>query len=331
MPWQTDQIISSGSGGLAGLRYRAREGDTVIAFDLKTLELFVRVAALGALGKAGDNMLISPTSTTQRIQALEAELGTKLLNRTTRAVSLTPDGEAFLLHAQQILDCAEEAMVAMSSARGRVFGELRVTASASFGRSQIVPHIAEFLHRYPEVSLKLDFDDAMVDIVERGYDLAIRIGVLASSSLIARKLVPNPRVLVASPEYLAQAGTPTSPAELKEHSCIVLGETRNWCLNDQSGNATETRVAGSFTTNFGGAVTGALLQGLGIGLKSLWDVSDHLRNKRLVRVLPEFSVSPEWFVWVVRPPNRVTPLRVQAFIDFYQEKFREGHLECAET
>ncbi len=295
-----------------------------MTFDLRTLELFVRVAALGALGKAGEDMRISPTATTQRIQALEAELGAKLLNRTTRAVSLTPDGEAFLIHAQQILDCAEAARAVMSAARCRIFGELRVTASASFGRSQIIPHIGEFLRLYPEMSLKLDLNDSVVDIIERGYDLAIRIGTLSSSSLIARKLAPNPRLLLASPDYLAHAGTPESPADLKNHSCIVLGETRTWSLSDKAGSAVETRVAGKFATDFGEAVTEALLQGLGIGLKSLWDATEHLKSGRLVRVLPEFSVAPDWQIWAVRPPNRVMPPRVQAFIDFYEERFRKA-------
>ena len=295
-----------------------------MAFDLKTLELFVRVAALGALGKAGEDMRISPTAATQRIQALEADLGTKLFNRTTRAVSLTADGEAFLVHAQHILDCAEEARASMSSARSRIYGELRVTASAAFGRSQILPHVGEFLRLYPEVALKLDLNDAVIDIIEQGYDLAIRIGTLASSSLLARKLIANPRLLVASPDYLDKAGHPVTPADLKNHSCIVLGETRNWSLADRSGNVIETRVSGSFTTNFGEAVTEAVLQGLGIGLKSVWDVTEHLRSGRLVHVLQDHSVAPEWQVWAVRAPSRVMPPRVQAFIDFYEEKFRHA-------
>lgn len=295
-----------------------------MAFDLKTLELFVRVAAMGALGKAGEDMRISPTAATQRIQALEADLGAKLLNRTTRAVSLTADGEAFLVHAQHILDCAEEARAAISASRCQIFGELRVTASAAFGRSQIVPHVSEFLQLYPEVKLKLDLNDAVVDIIEQGYDLAIRIGTLASSSLMARKLIANPRLLVASPDYLERAGQPATPADLKNHSCVVLGETRNWSLADRTGNIIETRVSGSFTTNFGEAVTEAVLQGLGIGLKSIWDVTHLLETGRLVHVLPDYSVAPEWQVWAVRPPGRVMPPRVQAFINFYEEKFRHA-------
>ncbi|KJZ22689.1 LysR family transcriptional regulator [Tritonibacter mobilis] len=293
-----------------------------MSFDLKSLELFVRVAALGALGRAGEEMNLSPTATTQRIQALESALGTKLLNRTTRAISLTTDGETFLSHAQQILDCVESAQASMSSSQQHVTGELRVTASASFGRSQIVPHVGEFLRLYPDISLKLDLNDSMTDIVERGYDLAIRIGSLVPSSLLARKLSPNRRMLVASPGYLERAGIPNSPGDLKNHSCIVLGESRNWSLADGSGNITDIRVAGSFTTNFGEAITDALLQDLGIGLKSVWDISEHLVTGRLVPILPDYTALPEWQIWAVRPPTRVMPLRARAFIEFFEEKFK---------
>ncbi len=297
-----------------------------MTFDLKSLELFVRVATLGALGRAGEEFRLSPTATTQRIQMLEADLGTKLLNRTTRAVSLTPDGELFLEHAQRVLDSVEEARAAVSTVKGQVAGELRVTTSASFGRSQIVPHIGEFLNQYPDVTLKLDLNDSIIDIVEQGYDLAIRVGMLNSSTLLARKLAPNPRLLVASPDYLEKFGVPQQPSDLKSHRCIVLGETRNWALKDEAGNITEVRVGGNFTTNFGEAVTDTTLQGIGIGLKSVWDISDHLKTRRLIRVLPSHTVSPEWQVWAVRPASRTTPPRVQAFTSFLEERFRKTGL-----
>ncbi|MGJ8629338.1 MAG: LysR substrate-binding domain-containing protein [Sulfitobacter sp.] len=297
-----------------------------MSWDLKSLELFVRVAAVGALGRAGEEFQLSPTATTQRIQVLETSLGTKLLNRTTRAISLTPDGELFLEHAKLILNCVEDANTALSTKRKHISGELRVTASASFGRSQIVPYVGEFLEKYPDIRLKLNLSDTVVDIVEHGYDLAIRVGSLTSSSLLARKLAPNPRVLVASPFYLEARGTPVLPADLKKHNCIVLGETRTWSLEDKQGNPSEVRVSGSFTTNAGEAVTDATLQGLGIGLKSVWDVNQHLANGQLISVLPDYSVLPDWQIWAVRPPNRIVPVRVQAFSNFLEEKFKEIRL-----
>lgn len=269
-------------------------------------------------------MRLSATSATQRVQHLEIELGTKLLNRTTRAVSLTHDGAVFLEHAQKILNNVEDAKAAVSSLKEKVSGELRVTTSASFGRSQILPFVGAFLAEYPKLDLKLDLNDTVVDIVEQGYDLAIRVGVLTSSTLLARKLAANPRFLVAAPEYLKRMGIPTSPADLKLHSCIVLGETRNWALCNHSGEVTEVRVSGKVATNLGEAVTETVLQGLGIGLKSIWHVSDHLASGRLVRVLPEYTVSPEWHIWAVRAPNRTASPRITAFTHFFEKRFRNS-------
>lgn len=292
-----------------------------MAFDFKTLSLFVRIANLGALGRAGAEFGLSPTSTTQRIQALEQEAGTKLLNRTTRAVSLTADGEVFLAHAKKILDDIEDARCAMSRASETVSGELRVTASASFGRSYIVPHVPEFLRLYPHINLRLNLSDAIVDIVEQGYDLAIRVGALAPSSLMARKLADNPRLLVASPDYLKEHSIPETPAALSQHNCITLGETHNWSLTGPNDQTHETRVSGCFSTNFGEAITEAVLGGLGIGLKSEWDVWKHLQSGRLVSVLSEYRIDPAWHIWAVRPPGRLIPARVSAFTEFMEQKF----------
>lgn len=297
-----------------------------MTLDIKSVELFLRAASLGAFGRAGEEFQLSPTATTQRIQALETELGTTLFNRTTRSISLTRDGEAFLEHARVILDSVEAAHASISQAKGRVFGELRVTTSASFGKSQIVPHVREFLELYPEVKLKLNLSDSIVDIVEQGYDLAIRVGVLASSTLLARKLALNPRTLVASPAYLAQHGTPKRPADLKQHNCITLGETRNWSLRDSQGSVHDVRATGQFSTNFGEAISDVVVAGLGIGLKSIWDVSDYLKSGQLVRVLPDYSIEPEWQIWAVRPPNTLSPTRVQVFTNFLEEKFRQAQL-----
>ncbi len=297
-----------------------------MTLDIKSVELFLRAASLGAFGRAGEEFQLSPTATTQRIQALETELGTTLFNRTTRSISLTRDGEVFLEHARRILDSVEAAHASIDTAKGRVFGELRVTTSASFGRSQIVPHVSEFLQTYPDVKLKLNLSDSIVDIVEQGYDLAIRVGVLNSSTLLARKLAHNPRSLVASPLYLEKHGTPKRPADLKHHNCIALGETRNWSLRDPQGTLHEVQVAGQFPTNFGEAISDVVVAGLGIGLKSVWDVSDYLTTGQLITVLPEYSIEPEWQVWAVRPPNTVSPTRVQVFTSFLEEKFRQAHL-----
>ena len=293
-------------------------------FDLKSLELFTRIATIGAFAKAGEKHQLSPTATTQRVQNLEKQLGIKLFHRTTRALSLTPDGENFLTHARRILETVEDAKNDLARTEHTIAGVIRLSASLSFSINNILPHLPEFLKKYPNIDIKLDLSDTVVDIVEQGYDLAIRVGTLASSTMIAKKLVNNPRLLVASPDYLARQGTPTTPAELKNHDCVLLGDTRIWSLTDADGQKHDVPVSGRLSTSYGGAVTIALRQGLGIGLKSYWDVADDLSQKRLVRVLPDFTVTPHWQIWAVRPPGHRSPRRVQVFVEFLEQKLRQS-------
>lgn len=283
----------------------------------------MRVATLGAFAKAGLEFGLSPTATTQRIKGLESELGVKLFNRTTRAVALTADGELFLAHAKRIIEGIEDARSDLSGGPGSIRGEIRVAGSASFGRRYIAPYVAEFLRAYPDVRVRLELSDGIVDIVEQGFDVAFRIGTLPSSSLIARKLVDNPRLLVASPAYLKRAGNPAKLKDLASHNCIVLGESRNWKLRDTAGKIHELRVSGNFVTNYGDVTTEAALAGAGIALKSLWDVRGFLENGSLVPVLNDYTVEPVWGLWVVRPPGDMVPARVRVFIEFMEVKFQE--------
>ena len=294
-----------------------------MALESTSLELFVRVAALGAFGKAGREFGLSPTAATQRIKRLEVELGVKLFNRTTRAVALTTDGEVFLGHAERILANVEDARSDLSGGSTNIKGELRVTGSASFGRRYLAPHIAEFLRAHPDVRVRLELSDGVVDIVEQGFDLALRIGTLASSTLVARKLAENPRLLVASPAYLDREGRPRQPEDLASHNCLVLARNRNWKLRDRAGEVHEVRVTGNFATNYGEVITEAALADAGIALKSLWDIRHLLADGSLRPVLDDYSVEPVWSLWAVRPPGQMVPARVRAFIDFMEMKFRE--------
>lgn len=295
-----------------------------MSFETATLDLFVRVAALGAFGRAGREFGLSPTAVTQRIKALEAELGVKLFNRTTRAVALTADGEVFLGHATRILESVEDARSDLSGGTRNIKGELRVAASASFGRRHVAPYIAEFLRVFPQVKVRLELSDGIVDIVEQGIDVALRIGTLAPSRLVARKLVDNPRLLVASPGYLERAGRPRAPQDLADHNCIALGDDRTWKLRDAAGIVHEVRVSGNFITNYGEAITEAVLADAGIAVKSHWDSRDMLRDGSLVSVLDDCEIVPSWSVWAVRPPGDMVPARVRAFIDFMETKFRDN-------
>ncbi len=202
-------------------------------------------------------------------------------------------------------------------------GERRVAGSASFGRRYIAPYIAEFLRAYPDVKVRLELADGIVDIVEQGFDLALRIGTLASSSLVARKLADNPRLLVASPTYLSEFGRPQRPENLASHNCIVLDRNRMWKLRGSDGEVHEIRVSGNFTTNYGEAITEAALADAGIALKSRWDIRDLLAEGSLIPVLDDFIIEPLWSVWAVRPPGQMVPARVRVFIDFMEMKFQQ--------
>jgi len=294
-----------------------------VSFDLKSLALYVRVAALGAIGKAGAEFSLSPTNATQRIQALEAELGVKLLNRTTRSISLTPDGEIFVDHAKRILDDVEEARQVLSQSTTSASGLLRITASATFGRAHIVPFLSEFLERHPDVTLDLNLTDAVVDIVEQGYELAFRIGEMAPSSLLAQKIDANPEWLVASPAYLERAGRPQSPADLADHACLPLGNQRHWQLTGADGKSQDVLATGPVTVNHGEAMSILVRAGVGIGQAALWHVGPDIQAGHLVHVLPDYRVARETNIWAVRPPGRVMPARVKAFLDFMQRRIIE--------
>lgn len=288
--------------------------------DLISLQLFVRVAALGAIGRAGAELGLSRTSASQRLQALEASLGLSLFNRTTRAVSLTADGERFLPHALRILDDIETARLDLSDSSNRITGLVRVTASAAFGRSHIVPFVPDFLAAYPDITLDLHLTDSIIDIVEQGYDLAYRVASLESSSLLAQKVDEDPRWLIASPDYVARRGAPQTPEDLYEHTCLPLGEVRTWSLRNSAGDISEVRVKGPVKINMGSALHEWILSGMGIGLAALWYVGPALREGRLVRILPDYTPWPATKIWAVRPPGRVMSARVRAFMDFMHDR-----------
>ncbi|MEO1491386.1 MAG: LysR substrate-binding domain-containing protein [Pseudomonadota bacterium] len=293
-----------------------------MSLDLKSLELFVRVASVGAIGKAGAELGLSRTAATQRIQDLEATIGAQLLHRTTRSVSLSVDGEAFLAHAKRILEDVDEAISDLQSDPASVGGELRVASSASFGRKFLAPYIADFLELYPKLSVQLHLSDTSFDIVENGFDLSVRLGRLFPSTLKARRIGESPRIVVAAPSYLQRHGTPHHPAELKNHNCLIRSDVRTWSSRGPDGRAEDFKISGNFATNLAEAVTEAALHGVGIARKCAWEITDHLESGELVEILSEHTVLPEWSIFTVRPPSRTPPARVRVFTDFIAQKFQ---------
>ncbi len=290
--------------------------------DLKSVRLFIRVAARGAIGRAGAEFGLSATAATQRIRALEDAVGAQLLHRTTRAVSLSADGEVFLAHARRIVSSVEDAFADLRCSPDEMRGELRIASSASFGRMQIAPYVAEFLEAHPNISIQLDMSDAVIDIVKQGLDLAIRLGELAPSTLKARALAASPRVLVAAPSYLERRGRPERLEDLKAHNCLVRADVRSWKMRTPEGDNAEVRIAGNFATNLAEGITTAALSGLGVARKCKWEIAEHLESGALVPLLDSHTVLPEWKVFAVRSPSQQPPPRVRAFTDFLEAKLR---------
>lgn len=291
-----------------------------MALDLSTVALFVRVAALGNVSAAGRECGLSPAAAGARLAQLEGTLGTRLLHRTTRRVALTQEGDVFLGQAEALLALEAQALASVGQGHASPQGRLRVSCSSSFGRQHVSPALPAFLARYPGISLDFRLTDRVVDLLAEGVDLAIRVGALRDSTLIARKLATNRRTLCASPAYLAERGMPKHPGELVEHDCLVLGEQRDWRFVTPSGEKS-VRVAGRLASDNGEVLRDAVLAGLGIAIKSTWDVGEHLRRGELVPVLASYPLAEEVAIWAVYPSRAFVPPKTHALIDYLQACF----------
>lgn len=280
------------------------------------MEIFARVVAAGSMSAAARELGLSPAVVSKRLRRLEDRLGTRLLQRTTRQLALTEAGQGYHARVVAILASIEEAEDFVTRRSDRARGTLKVSAPTSFGRMHIAPHLARFLKDNPDLSFNLDLSDELIDIVGEGYDLAIRIAELEDSSLVARRLAPVHRVLCAAPAYLERAGTPASIAELQErHVCISTRQQEIWRLDGPQGLEL-VRTGGPIRTNSSEVVREALLAGLGIALRSTWDVGPELREGRLRVVLPQFRASKNVGLYAVYPTRRFLPAKVRLFIDF---------------
>ena len=285
--------------------------------NVQSLRLFLRIADLGAVSAAARDLSLSPASASARLAKLEDEVGFRLFNRTTRAVSLTTDGAAFLPYARQTMETLEAGLGAVSGHGEEAKGSLRMTMPGSFGRMHIIPSLAEFKARHPHVSLDLRLSDEVLDVVEGAYDLIVRNAPLADSSFFARKLAADRRLLVASPDYLERHGEPATPDALIEHHCIVFPGDARWRFE------TGQTVAAprSFVVNDGEAIRLMIENGMGIGIESLWNASESLKSGQLVEVLSSCPLVTESSIWALYPGGRIVAPKVRAMIDFLLERF----------
>jgi DNA-binding transcriptional LysR family regulator len=266
---------------------------------------------------------LSPAVVSRRLAALEARLGVRLINRTTRSLHLTDEGATYLEACSRVLAEIEQADAAVTAGRGEPQGLLRVALPASFGNQHVAPLIPDFAARYPKVQLVLSLSDRYVNVIEEGFDLAVRIAELEDSSLAARKLAPNRRLVVASPEYLRRHGAPRTPAELTQHNCVTtsadLGMT--WVYRHPDGAPSSVRVSGRYSCDNWEVLRDWALAGLGIALKSTWDVRRHLEDGSLVPLLPGYSFETDVAIWAVYPHRRHLSAKTRVFIDFLAESF----------
>ena len=289
----------------------------------KQLESFVAVATLGSLSAAARQEGIAPAMMGRRINALEARLGIKLLVRSTRRMSLTSEGNAFLEEAQRILRDLNDVESRISQGSVSPSGHLRVSAPAGFGRRHVAPLLPGFIDTYPDVSISLDLTDRLVDLIDEGYDCAIRIGELEDSRIVGTRLADNKRIIVAAPAYLQRYGRPNTPDDLLEHNCLSFGQQGNqakgWLLR-QNGQVQAVRVKGNLACSDGSVLHQWTLAGIGLAWRSLWEVQEDIASGRLVAVLEEYAAPPNG-IFALMPERKHLPQRLRLFLDMLKSQY----------
>jgi DNA-binding transcriptional LysR family regulator len=285
---------------------------------LFAMNVFAKVVEHGSFARAAERLAISTSAASRQVAELEAHLGARLLHRTTRRISLTESGQAFYERCVQLLADLEEAESAAAASAAEAKGTIRLTCSTHFGVRHLAPAIAAFLAGHPRVKFDVSLSERIVDLVEEGYDLAVRIGQPGGQNLVARRLWQTRIVACASPGYLARHGTPRSPEDLAGHACLTyeyLALRNTWRFRDERGRERAVRVAGPLHANNGGLLAAAAVQGLGIAFEPDFIVAPDLEAGRLRPVLEAFE-APVSDVYAVYPSRRHLSAKVRAFVEF---------------
>ncbi|NVM79682.1 DNA-binding transcriptional LysR family regulator [Duganella sp. SG902] len=292
--------------------------------QFRQISTFVEVVARGSLSAAARAEGIAPAMIGRRLDALEARLGVKLLQRTTRKLALTDEGAAFLEDCQRILAELEEAESAVSERSAHATGHLMISAPAGFGRQHVAPLLPSFLAEHRDVTATLNMSDRVVDIVGEGIDVAIRIASLSDSSLVSVKLADNERVVVGSPAYLKRHGVPETLADLGKHNCLAIsseGSQRGWTFREDGKNVV-LKVNGNMACNDGQVLHEWALAGKGLAWRSMWEVGSALAEGRLQTVLDSYA-APGNDIYAVFAQRRHLPLRIRAFVDFLRHTYAQ--------
>lgn len=281
---------------------------------MSDVRIFLAVASVGSLSAAGRQLDVAPMQISRRLVALEEELEVRLFHRTTRSVSLTAEGEAFLPYANTMIEAEESARGELSPSLTKASGVLRMTAPGIFGQSIVLPLLPRLLERHPELRVDLDISDRVIDIVGQGLDLALRLAPLPDSELVAKRLTPNPRIICAAPSYLKRHGYPSILSDLDAHDCILLQAIPRWPFMI-NGTMQHKRMKGRVETSSIEAVRTAAIQGLGLAMLTYWDVCEQLADGSLVRIELEDASMEELSVWAITPTRRFAPTRVKVFLE----------------
>ncbi|PKE31601.1 LysR family transcriptional regulator [Rahnella sp. AA] len=288
------------------------------------LRVFLAVVNKQSFAAAATELGQSPAYVSKRIQILEESLNARLLHRSTRGVRLTEDGERAQRWALQILDTFDQFIGDVSDSRSEVRGNVHICSSFGFGRCHVAPAVAELAERYPQLNLRLDLFDRVVDLVAEGIDLEILVGDDIPEQHIGKKLAQHQRILCASPRYLATHGEPGSPDALTQHQCLVLRERDNpfgiWSLTGE-GQEQRVRVKGVLSSNSGEVVLQWALKHHGIILRSEWDVRPYIDRGELVQVLPQFSQPAS--VWAVYPTRLADSAKLRVCVEFLHQRFSQ--------
>ena len=289
---------------------------------LPDVRTFLAVASAGSLSAAARQLDVVPMQVSRRIAALEEDIGVRLFHRTTRSLTLTAEGEAFLPFARAMADAEAGARAELSPSPGRASGVLRMTAPSGFAQSVVLPMLPTLLEANPDLRIDLDLSDRQVDIVGQGLDVALRIAPLEDSELVAKKIAPNPRLICAAPAYLKKRGSPTTVAELDDHACIRLSAVKQWPLI-VDGTLIRKRVDACVTTTSVEAARTAAVQGLGLAQLTCWDVFRQLADQSLVKIELQDAAMEDLSVWAVMPSRRYVPNRVNVFLDALRNQIAE--------
>jgi LysR family transcriptional regulator, transcriptional activator for dmlA len=292
--------------------------------NLDDLRVFCTVARKSSFSAAAEALSVSAAYVSKRVSVLEADLGTRLLHRSTRRVAITEAGERVYAWAEKILDDVDQLVEDVSTTRRVPRGTLRVSSSFGFGRHIVAPALARLSDKHPQLSVRLDLFDRLVDVAGEGFDLDIRIGDEIAAHLIAKRLASNHRVLCASPGYLAEHGVPKQLADLASHACLAIKERDHpfglWRLHVR-GEPESIKVTGPLSTNHGEVAVQWALAGRGIVLRSVWDVRPLLEAGELVQVLPEVTQPAN--IWAVYPARLAASAKVRVCVDFLAQEFAQ--------